>query len=269
MKTSYKTANHKIRYILLMLMLIGFAVAFVASPVAAQVSGKNKKNDKIPQGTLKEAKVTARVITSVEEISPMRVKVNVLNPTGKQVRIAIRNYANIPLFQDSFTGKEYNKILNFTQTPMGRYSLVVAGHKQTDVKRFAINSKENRNMTPTDLENRRPSDVMAAIYKSAPAQITLHVVNNTGEPLNYIFRNNEKDILYQGVIRNTQFTKFFDLAAVTDGKYTFEVNYLTDKAASRSFDIKTVYDRSFAWTDKRGRPLKPVGALPMTRRNMN
>jgi hypothetical protein len=269
MKTSYKTNNHKIRYILLMLMLIGFAVAFIASPVAAQVSGKNKKNDKIPQATLKEAKVTARVITSVEEVSPMRVKVNVLNPTGKTVRIAIRDYSNNPLFQDSFTGREYNKVLNFTQTPAGRYSLVVAGHKQTDVKRFAVDSKQRQDMKSADLENRKNSDVLAAIYKSAPSQITLHVVNNTGEPLNYVFRNNEREVLYRGIIRNTQFTKFFDLAAVTDGKYTFEVNYLTDKAASRSFDIKTVYDRSFAWTDKRGRPLKPDGTAPMTKKGLN
>jgi hypothetical protein len=264
MKTSYKT-----RYILLMIMLIGYAVAFLASPVEAQVLGKNKKNDKILQGTLKEAKVTARVITSVEEVSPMRVKVNVLNPTGKEVRVAIRDYSNNPLFQDSFTGREYTKILNFTKTPAGRYSLVVAGHKQTDVKRFAVDSKQKQDMAPAELENKRTSDVLAAIYKSAPSQITLHVVNNTGEPLNYVFRNNEKEVLYRGIIRNKQFTKFFDLAAVTDGKYTFEVNYLTDKASSRSFDIKTVYDRSFAWTDKRGRPLKPDGTAPLTRKALN
>src|SRR5687768_11126058 len=80
--------------------------------LAQQVPAKEKKEgEKMGQATLKEAKVTARVLTSVEEVGPMKVRLNVLNPTGKQVRLSILNFANQPVYQDAFQAREYNKVL--------------------------------------------------------------------------------------------------------------------------------------------------------------
>lgn len=253
---------------LVSIIILGFVTALFAEPAFSQIPGKNRKTEKIPQATLKEAKVTARVITTVEEISPMRVKLNVLNPTGKTVRVSILNYENNPVFRDSFTGREYNKILNFTSTPTGRYSLHVNGKKQSETKRFTINSNQERNLNEIAKESNKNSDVMAAIYKTAPTKIMLHLVNNTGEPIDYIFRNAQKEIMHKGIVRNTQFTKVFDMAEANDGKYTMEVKYRTDKAASKTFDMQTVYNRSFAWTDKRYRPLKTNGSSPISQQTL-
>ena len=267
MKNLSNTRKNNFRYLTAAIML-GFIIMLFSGTALAQ-NGKNKKADKMGQGTLKEAKVTARVITSVEEISPMRVKLNVLNPTGKTVRISILNFGNEAVFKDSFTGKEYNKVLNFTQTAAGRYKLQVTGPKQTDVRRFAINSDQNRSLQQSELAREKTTDVIASIHKTEPTKIMLHLVNNTGEKVNYVFRNEAKDIIHSGVIKTAQFSKVFDMSSVTDGKYTLEVDYKADKVAARSFDMQTVYNRSFAWTDKRGRPLSPPVHSPITQRASN
>jgi hypothetical protein len=119
MKTIAKTNHYNFRYLITAIVL-GLIVGLLAEPAMAQAPTKNKKNDKIPHGTLKEAKVIARIVSTVDEITPMRVKLNVLNPTGRSVRISILNYANLPVYEESFTGKEYNKILNFKSTAAGR-----------------------------------------------------------------------------------------------------------------------------------------------------
>ena len=265
MKTLAKTSVNNTRF-LVYTVLLSLVIALLAGPAMAQGPGKNKRGDKMPQGTLKEAIVTAPVTTTVEEISPMRVRLNVLNPTGKTVRISILNFANLPVYQESFTGKEFNKILNFTKTEAGRYSLHVTGHKQSEVKRFAIDSKQKRNLTPTEMINQNPAYVMAAIYNPKPDQIMLHVVNNTGKPIDYVLRNAEKEVVYRGLIRNAAYTKLFNMDDTADGQYTFEVNDKNAKAASRTFDMKTSYERSFAWTDKRGRPLKPAAPEVSTKK---
>ena len=69
-----------------------------------------------------------------------------------------------------------------------------------------------------------------------------------------------REEIHRGTIKDEKFAQIFDMAGITDGKYTVEVNYLTDKAATRSFDLNTVYERSFNWTDKKGRPIKPTAA---------
>jgi len=237
----------------IMLLLPGLATA-------QQVPAKGQKQgDKMGQATLKEATVTAKVVTAVEEVGPMKVRLNVLNPTGKPVRVSILNYANEPVYQDSFKEREYNKILNFNSTVPGRYSLHVKGPKQAEeTRRFAINSKEERTMTQAEMERLKTSDVMATIYKTAPTQIMLAMVNNTGKPVDYLICNEAKETLYQGRVKDAKFSKLFDMSAVPNGKYTLEVQYQTDKVATRNFDIQTVYERSFAWVDKHGKPLKPT-----------
>ncbi|GEO02685.1 hypothetical protein AAE02nite_03490 [Adhaeribacter aerolatus] len=241
-------------------------VLLLAESAMAQAPTKNKKVDKIPHAELKEAKVIARVTTNVQEIAPMRVKLNVLNPTGKTVRISILDYANLPVYQESFTGREYNKILNFTSTAAGRYMLRITGPKQVEIRRFAINSNFNRNLTPSPMENHNPAEVMAAIYQNEKNKIVLHVVNNTGKPISYVLRNSNQEVSYRGVIRAATFSKLFDFTELGDGNYSFEVQNQSQKAAYRTFALHTAYDRSFAWTDKRGRPLKAVGSSPISLR---
>jgi hypothetical protein len=246
------------RYRLLRVFLVGCAILLSASLTFAQdPAGKKKENKKMQQGTLEEAKVTARVITLVEEVGPMRVRLNVLNPTGKTVRVSVLNYENQPVFQDAFQGKEYNKVLNFTSTQAGRYSLHVAGKKTSEVRRFEIEKEEKRNMTPMPLENPKNTDVMATIYKTSPTKVVLHLLNNTGKTVEYIIRDTNQEVLYRGYVKEEKFFKPFDMSAVTDGKYTVEVKYLADKVASRAFDLNTIYERTFSWVDKRGKPLQP------------
>ena len=266
MKILSNSEMNNIRY-LAAAILLAFLIMILTGTASAQVAPKGKRTEKLPQGTLKEAKVTARVITTVEEVGPMKVKLNVLNPTGKTVRISIRNYENTPVFEDSFREKEYNKILNFNSTVPGRYALHVTGPKQSETRRFAIDSKQRRDMAASELERQQNTDVMATIHKTAPTQIKLHMVNNTGKPVDYLIKNEAKETLYQGRVKDVQFSKLFDMSEVTDGKYTVEVQYLTDKTAARTFDMQTVYDRSFAWVDKRGRPLKPTNLTPISQKN--
>jgi hypothetical protein len=249
-------------------VLLGFFMLLLPSLAdAQQVPAKDKKQkEKMGEATLEEAKVTARVVTSVEEVGPMKVKLNVLNPTGKPVRLSILNYANEPVYQDAFKEREYNKVLNFNSTVPGRYSLHVKGPKQPEeTRRFKIDSKEERTLTQSELESRKTSDVMATIYKTAPNQIMLTLVNNTGEVVDYLIRNEARETLYQGRVKDAKFSKMFDMSAVPNGKYTFEVQYKADKVAARNFDMQTVYERSFAWVDKKGKPLpaanKPAPAM--------
>jgi hypothetical protein len=259
MKTLVKINYQKIRF-LIPAIVLGLIIVLLAGPAMAQAPTKNKRNDKIPHATLKEAKVIARIVTTVDEVAPMKVKLDVLNPTGRTVRISILNYANLPVYEESFTGKEYKKILNFNYTSAGRYMLRISGHKQVDIRRFAIDVKRNRNLIPSELENNDPANVMAAIYKRDTNKIVLHVVNNTGKPLSYVLRNEAKEVMYRGVIRAAKFSKHFDLAETADDKYAMEVTHQSQKVSSRTFALQTVYDRSFAWTDKRGRSLKPIVA---------
>lgn len=265
MKILAKDFPKKLRYLILTI-LFGFLTALFAEPALAQLNGKNRKNDKIGQAILKEAKVLARVVTTVEEISPMRVRLNVLNPTGKQVRISILNRANMLVFREYFTGKEYNTILNLTSTPTGQYSLNIIGKKQAETRRFTITRNWSRDLKEITKENPNSTDVMAAIYKASPTQIVLHLANNTGQPVDYIFRNQKQEVFSKGRIRDSRFSKMFEMNTLNDGKYTMEVKYGTEMAASKTFDIKTVYNRSFAWTDKRYRPLKPAGGSPMAQK---
>jgi hypothetical protein len=223
----------------------------------AQNPATDKRETRKMQGTLKEAKVTARILTTVEEVGPMKVRLNVLNPTNKTVRISILNFQNQPVFQDSFRDKEYNKVLNFNSTPSGRYSLMIAGRKNAEVRRFAIDNEEKRDMTASPLANQMSSDVMATIYKASPTKVMLQMVNNTGKPVEYTFRNTAQEVIHKGYVREEKFAKAFDMSEVADGKYTVEVKYLTDKAASRTFDMNTIYERSFSWVNKRGQPIKP------------
>ncbi|MGV3502369.1 MAG: hypothetical protein ACO1O1_01590 [Adhaeribacter sp.] len=236
--------------------LLALAFSFFVSTALAQDTNKREER-KMQQGLLKEAKVTARVLTTVEEVGPMRVRLNVLNPTKKPVRISILNYQNQPVFQESFREKEYNKVLNFNSTPAGRYSLHVAGRNNSEVRRFEVENKEGRDLTASPLNRSGNSDVMATIYKSSPTKVMLQMVNNTGKPVEYVFRNSAQEVIHQGYAKDKQFAQSFDMSQVTDGKYTVEVKYMTDEAASRTFDLNTVYERGFTWTDKRGKPLKP------------
>jgi hypothetical protein len=209
------------------------------------------------QDTLREVKVTARMVTTVEEIGPMRVRLNVLNPTQKPVRISILNYQNQPVFEDSFREREYNKVLNFNSTIPGRYSLHVASRKEEDVRRFKVEEEAKRELTASELERSKTSDVMATIYKSSPTKVMLQMVNNTGNPVEYIFRDTDQQVIHRGFAKDRQFAKSFDMSGVSDGKYTVEVKYQADKAAARSFNLNTKYERSFTWVDKRGKPIKP------------
>ena len=238
-------------------LLLTLALAFFLFVPAAYGQNNNKIEDKkMQQGLLKEAKVTARVLTMVEEVGPMRVRLNVLNPTNKPVRISILNYQNQPVFQDSFREKEYNKVLNFNSTPAGRYSLHVAGKNNSEVRRFEIENKEERDMNASPLTRSGSSDVIATIYKSTPTKVMLQMVNNTGKPVEYVFRNSAQEVIHQGYAKEKQFAQSFDMSQVNDGKYTVEVKYMADKAASRTFDMNTIYERGFTWTDKRGKPLQ-------------
>jgi hypothetical protein len=239
-------------------LLLAFALLLFAGTAWAQNPAPDKKETKkMQQATLKEAKVTARILTTVEEIEPMKIRLNVLNPTGKSVRISILNFQNQPVFQDAFRTREYNKVLNFNTTAPGRYSLHVAGRKNADVRRFEIESQEKKDLTASALENQKNTDVMATIYKASPTKVMLQMVNNTGKPVEFVFRNTAQEVIHRGYVKDVKFAKAFDMSGVSDGKYTVEVKYLTDKAASRTFDMNTIYERSFAWTDKRGRPIKP------------
>jgi hypothetical protein len=185
----------------------------------------------------------------------MKVRLNVLNPTGKPVRISILNYQNQPVFQDAFREREYNKVLNFNTTVPGRYSLHVAGRKNNEVRRFEVSNNEKRDLTASMLESSKNSDVMATIYKTSPTKVMLQMVNNTGKPVEYVFRNTAQEVIHRGYVKEEKFAKAFDMSGVTDGKYTVEVKYLTDKAASRTFDMNTIYERGFTWVDKRGQPI--------------
>jgi hypothetical protein len=237
-------------------LLLGFII--LSGTASAQAPAKGKKAGKIPQATLKEAKVTAPILTTVEEVGPMQFQLNVLNPTGEKVRINISNYRNEAIFQDAFSAREYKKVLNFKIALPGRYSLQVAGSKKSETRQFEINSKNLRTMTAAALENKESAAVMATIFSNGPTQIKLHLVNNTGKPATYLLRNEAKEIIDNGHVSKSQFTKAFNMAAVPNGKYTFEVTYMGDKTATRTFDMQTVNARSLAWTDKRGRPLPPV-----------
>ncbi|MGV3641883.1 MAG: hypothetical protein ACO1NZ_15265, partial [Adhaeribacter sp.] len=211
------------------LLVSGFAFSLFAFPAFAQETNK-KEERKMQQGMLKEAKVTARILTTVEEVGPMRVRLNVLNPTKKPVRISILNYQNQPVFQESFREKEYNKVLNFNSTPAGRYSLHVAGRNNSEVRRFEVENKEARDMTASPLSRNGNTDVMATIYKSSPTKVMLQMVNNTGKPVEYVFRNSAQEVIHQGYAKDKQFSKSFDMSQVNDGKYTVEVKYMTDEA---------------------------------------
>ena len=246
--------------------LLGLSLILLLLPglaAAQQIPTKDKKEtQKVGQDTLKEVKVTARVLTTVEEVGPMKVRLNVLNPTGKEVRVSIRNFANQPVYQDAFKEREYNKVLNFNSTVPGRYSLNVKGPQQpTETRRFAIDSKEDRQMTQSELARMKNTDVMATIYKMAPSQIMLALVNNTGKPVTYLIRNDAKEVLYQGHVKDHKFSKAFDMSAVPNGRYNLEVKYETNKIADRSFEIQTVYERTFAWVDKSGKPLKAANQV--------
>jgi hypothetical protein len=239
-------------------LLLGYTLLFFSGTAWAQNPAADKKDTKkMQQATLKEAKVTARVLTTVEEVGPMKVRLNVLNPTGKSVRISILNFQNQPVFQDAFREREYNKVLNFNTTQPGRYSLHVAGRKNEEVRRFEIENQEKRDLTASALVNQQNAEVMATIFKASPTKVMLQMVNNTGKPVEYIFRNTAQDVIHRGYVKDQKFAKAFDMSQVADGKYSVEVKYLSDKAATRTFNLNTVYERSFAWTDKRGRPIKP------------
>jgi hypothetical protein len=240
-------------------IMLGFTLMlFSQSAFAQDPKNNNRKEEKrMQQGVLKEAKVTARILTTVEEIGPMRVRLNVLNPTEKPVRISILNYQNQPVFQESFRGREYNKVLNFNNTIPGRYSLHVDGRKNSETRRFEVASKEKRELTASELERSGNTDVIATIYKSSPTNVMLQMVNNTGKPVEYIFRDNNQQVIHRGFAKDEKFAKTFDMSDITDGKYTVEVKYMTDKAASRGFDMNTIYERSFTWVDRRGHPIKP------------
>jgi len=183
-----------------------------------------------------------------------------LNPTEQPVRISILNYQNQPVFEESFRTKEYNKVLNFNSTIPGRYSLHVNSKGSSETKRFEIDSEAKRDMAASALERSDKTDVMATIYKASPTKVMLQVVNNTGKPVHYVFRNMAREEIHRGTIKDEKFAQIFDMSQVTDGKYTVEVDYLTDKAATRSFDLNTVYEKSFNWTDKKGRPIKATAA---------
>ena len=71
------------------------------------------------------------------------------------------------------------------------------------------------------------------------------------------------------MIKKAQYTKIFDMSSVTDGKYTLEVQYQADKVVARTFDMQTVYNRSFTWTDKSGKPFKPASPTPLTLKKVN
>jgi hypothetical protein len=238
--------------------LVGCAIMLFSGPAFAQDPAPSKKEaKKMNQGTLKEAKVTARIVTMVEEVGPMKIRLNVLNPTGKTVRISILDYANQAIFQDGFREREYNKVLNFNTAIPGRYSLHVAGRKNSEVRRFKIEDEQKRDMAPFALENQNDLDVKATIYKASPTKVMLHLVNATGKPVEYTFRNSAQEVIERGYVKEEKFSKVFDMSGVTDGKYQVEVKYLTDQAATRAFDISTIYEKSFSWTDKHGRPVKP------------
>ncbi|MDQ3290838.1 MAG: hypothetical protein M3Q05_06050, partial [Bacteroidota bacterium] len=163
---------------------IGFMI-LLPNMVSAQNKGQKAPIKKGKQ--LKEVTITARVITEVQEVAPMKVRLNVINPTGKPVNIAILNFDNTPVYKTTFKDREYNKILNFDSTASGRYSLHVKGPKQKEeVRRFAINKGESRDMTESELQKSESTDVMATIFKTAPTQIKLLMVNNTGKPVEYI-----------------------------------------------------------------------------------
>ena len=112
-------------------------------------------------------------------------------------------------------------------------------------------------MRPAALENQNNSDVKATIYKASPTKMMLHLVNATGKPVEYIFRNSAQEVIQRGYVKEEKFSKAFDMSGVSDGKYTVEVKYQTDKVTARTFDMGTIYERSFSWVDKRGRPVKP------------
>jgi hypothetical protein len=244
-------------------LAIGFATMFISGTAFSQDPATDKKGaakkdaKKMQQGTLKEAKVIARIVTSVEEVGPMKIRLNVLNPTGKTVRISVLNNQNQAVFQDGFRDKEYNKVLNFSTAIPGRYSLLVAGRKSADLRRFEIEEQEKRDMKPADLEKLHNADVKATIYKASPTKMMLHLVNATGKPVEYIFRNSAQEVIQRGYVKEEKFSKAFDMSGVSDGKYTVEVKYQTDKVTARTFDMGTIYERSFSWVDKRGRPVKP------------
>lgn len=258
MKTLSKNRINNTRYLAIAIML-GFMVLLLSGTASAQAPTKGKKVAKIPQATLKETKITASVITAVDEISPMKIRLNVLNPTGKSVRISIRNYEGIAVFADDFRGREYTKILNFNSILPGQYTLRVNAPKQFETRRFLVDSKRNRILYQADLQGKNNPEIMTAIHISYPTKIMLHLVNNTGKPVSYVLRNEKKEAIYQGVIKTTHFSKIFDLMEATDGKYTVDVNYQAEKVASRTFDMRTSFNRSFTWTDKRGRPLTKAG----------
>jgi len=248
---------------LIVSILLGFTLMLFSETAFAQEPAKNnkkeEKNNKKMQGAvLKEAKVTARIVTTVEEVGPMRVRLNVLNPTQKPVRISILNFQNQPVFEDSFREREYNKVLNFNSTVPGRYSLHVNGRKNSETRRFEVANTGKQELTASALERSSNTDVMATIYKSSPTKVMLQMVNNTGKPVEYIFRDTDQQVIHRGYAKDKQFAKSFDMSDITNGKYTVEVKYMTDKTASRVFDMNTIYERSFTWVDKRGKPLKPV-----------
>jgi hypothetical protein len=123
-------------------------------------------------------------------------------------------------------------------------------------------------MSQGELNRQSTSDVMASIFISSPTRIRLHLANTTGKPVEYRLSNEANEVLYKGNVRDAQFIKGFDLAQVHTGKYTLEVSNQAGKVASRTFDLQTMTERSFTWTNKRGRPLKPAAiALKMARLN--
>jgi hypothetical protein len=238
-----------------------FMVVFLSGTASAQAPAKNKReaDKKFGSRQLAEAKVTAKVVSSVEEVAPMKVRLNVLNPTGKEVTIAILNQNNELVYREAFRGNEYHKILNFNTTLQGRYMLHITGPKYWELHRFAINSDYQRVLNESALEMKNSADVMAVIYKIDPAKVLVHIVNHTGKPVDYQIRDNQKALVYSGRVSKAQFSRVLNMAEMDNGQYTIAVKNHADITASRTYDLKGISERSFAWIDKRGRPLENTG----------
>lgn len=234
--------------------VLGLAMLFNTVSVYGQ--RENKRNGKnLPEGTLKEAKVVATLSTNVFEIQPQKIRLFLLNPTGKRATVGIRNRQNELIYFEQFFTKEYLRNFDLTTMLSGNYSLRVDNSKEHIVRPFVIQEVVTRNIIPAETGQVAPSNFLATISQTDPAKLRIHLNNINGKYVEITLRNAANEVVYRDFASGKQVSKNLQMSTLADGKYTLQVNN-QDENLTRDFEITSARERSFAWVDKAGKPLK-------------
>jgi hypothetical protein len=234
--------------------MLGLAMLLNSVNVYAQKAPK-RNGKSMPEATLSEAKVVAKLSSNAFELQPLKIRLYVLNPSGKRVTVGIRNYENNLVYSDYFFGKEYLRNLNFSTMLSGNYSLRIDSRKEHVSRPFVIQDIVSRNIVTSESQPVMPSNLMANIYKSEESKVKIHLNNPGGKVVELIIRNDADEIVYRSFDHAKQITRVLNMSLLGDGKYTLQLKS-QDENSFRNFAIVTSKEKAFAWIDKSGKPIK-------------